>query len=146
MAVEYKGDILAHCFIARHLFPFSLVSPTGGKKKQPCQETIITCLYLVVPEGLQNDNGGELQKHVRNFCNKNKIKMIKNCKYNPKAQEEAEISSCLAFRNILRRDAPQKTGVNWAKSLPEDIKFLNMEKKRRTILEITILNLLWQKT
>ena len=90
-------------------------------------------------ERLRSDNGGEFKRQIKNYCKSRKIKMI-NCRpYNPKAQGKVERSH-LSLRQKIYHDLirQKKTGVNWVKSLPDYMKYLNNEKKRRTRVEISL--------
>ena len=66
-----------------------------------------------IPERLQSDNGGEFKKDVKQYCKRNKIKMIRSRPYNPKAQGKVERSHRV-LRNKINYDMVKqcKTGVN----------------------------------
>lgn len=55
------------------------------QKKSNHVKRQLGCVYTEhgVPERLHSDNGGEVQNQVKNFCEKNKIKMIQSRPYNP---------------------------------------------------------------
>ena len=83
-----------------------------------------------VPERLQSDNGGEFKKHVKKYCEENKIKMVRCRPYNPKAQGKVERSHRV-LRGKIYYDmmSQKKTGVNWVKNLPDYMKCVNNEKR-----------------
>ena len=81
-------------------------------------------------ECLQSNNGGEFKRQVKDYCKSRKIKMIYCRPYNPNAQGKVERSH-RSLRQKIYHDLIQqkKTGVNWVKSLPDYMKYLNNEKK-----------------
>ena len=91
------------------------------------------------PECLQSDNGGEFKCQVKDYCKSKKIEMINCCPYSPKAQGKIERSHRLSRQKIYHDLIQQKKiGVNWIKNLPDYVKCLNNEKKRKARVEISL--------
>ena len=79
---------------------------------------------------LQSDNGGVFKKHVKKYCVRNKIKIIRCCPYSHKAHGKVERSHHVLQSKIYFDMLHQKrTGVNWVKNLPDYMKSLNNEKR-----------------
>ena len=83
-----------------------------------------------IPKRIQSDNDGEFKKHVKKFCEKMKIKMVRYRRYHPQFKGKGERSHRV-LRNKIHYDMSRekKHGVNWAKELQDYARYLNNENR-----------------
>ena len=81
------------------------------------------------PEKAQSHNGGEFEKHVRDFCITNKVKMVRFRPYHSQTQGKVERSHRV-LRQKIHYDIARKRkhGINLAKQPHNYARCLNNEK------------------
>ena len=132
MKLEHKGKCYKYNLSVLDIFSkFHWLAPLESKSAFEVKGKLEQ-IYLIhgTPKRMQNDNGGEFKKGVKQFCKGNKINMIKSRPYNPKAQGKVERSHRVLRKKIYYdMSKMKKNRVNWVKNLPMYMKCLNNDKR-----------------
>ena len=102
------------------------------RKKSSSIAVVLSTIYKGhgPPCVLQHDQGRQFDGAVNKLCKKLGIKAIKGRPYHPQSQGKIErahrsFKKRITYHHLTMR----KTGVNWAKCLPEYARTLNQEVK-----------------
>ena len=139
MKLEHKGKCYKYNLLVLDIFSkFHWLAPLESKSAFEVKGKLEQ-IYLIhgTPKRMQNDNGGEFKKGVKQFCKGNKINMIKSRPYNPKAQGKVERSHRVLRKKIYYdMSKMKKNRVNWVKNLPMYMKCLNNDKREDLVGKI----------
>ena len=90
MAVMYNGKTYKYILSLLDIFSrFHWLCPLESKHSNAIKKELKKIkIYKVhgIPKRIQSDNGGEFKKHVKKFCEKMKIKMVRCRPYHPQSQ------------------------------------------------------------
>ena len=132
MAVTYNGKTYNYILSLLDIFSrFHWLCPLESKHSNSVTNELKRIYKMHgIPKRIQSDNGGEFKKHVKQFCEKMKIKMVRCRPYHPQSQGKVERSHRV-LRNKIHYDMSRnkKHGLNWAKELQDYAKCLNNEKR-----------------
>ena len=124
--VEYEGK----CY----LFLMSLQDFSGWfhwKEKLPSVKVELGKIYDKhgIPDLLQSDTAKEFKSSLKRYCLKNKIQMTKSRPYNLRASEQVERSQQSCKKVMYDLISQDRTGVNWARNLPQYMKCSSNEQR-----------------
>ena len=88
MAVTYNGKTYNYILSLLDIFSrFHWLCPLESKHSNSVTNELKRIYKMHgIPKRIQSDNGGEFKKHVKKFCEKMKIKMVRCRPYHPQSQ------------------------------------------------------------